>query len=647
MGWRRGLPQLLFHLLVFEKVDDDEDASGTIQVTKSFDELTLGSSAAWGLGPEDKPEFRKSLHDAWYQPYRHDIIGDTLSADLLDYLTRDPQRLRFNRGLHLNLLNYYALAPWHSKRRGTVADGLSSGVPQQSPNLYRCSIDLYDYKRGTVRMELFNDIFRLLDLRHEIHEKAVFHRVVQAANAMLSRTILLLGDKRPELKNLFGFGKQSVSLCGEDHFLDTHIERSSAKLTADVGQGRSEIDARAIAVKLAERRVYRPLMVVPGDRVVRKLLKQETRDNIDREIILRKFAAIVDSSYFSPFFLLISACVEKLLQHYFASERHVLDYLRKLSTEPSNVQDGMGIIPKSVVIWTSPYKQLYKNPGLLVSASADAKAFQVDELISAEHGGLDEVKDRVEEAVNDAEGKYASLWKLYVFLSDGLFCTGVYAKLREHECSVDPGMDPSTHPHRKHLEAAQRILITSFQCAFEWFNERTITSDLGIRITPDDFKSLLLAFTERHQKNLQDRPLFNEGVSAVKVEQFIHGDQTDRCRDSRYKFDAPVEADWAAQDRCRQNVLAMLSSLGRQVSAFRREELNQLTLKYRETFGEMTWSAGMDVNELWRSPLPQLTKSFQALRSALRFLAFARHRTYSSTEATNFKSNTRSCVERG
>ncbi len=203
-GWERVgeevLPQLLFHLLVFEKVDDDENATGTMRIAKSFDDLADGKSTAWGLGPQNKPEGRRPLHDAWYQPYRHDIIGNTLSADLLDYLTRDPQRLRFNRGLHLNLLNYYALAPWHPQTTSVLAVATS----RQAHNWYRCSIDLYDYKRGTVRMELFNDIFRLLDLRHEIHEKAVFHRVVQAANAMLSRTILLLGDRRPELKDLFG-----------------------------------------------------------------------------------------------------------------------------------------------------------------------------------------------------------------------------------------------------------------------------------------------------------------------------------------------------------------------------------------------------------------------------------------------------------
>lgn len=605
-GWTKIkeqiLPQLLFHLLVFEKPDGNEHETGTIRVTKSFDDLLNlnRKSVDWGLGPQDKSEVRKSLHDAWYQPYRHDIIGNTLSADLLDYLTRDPQRMRFNRGLHLNLLNYYALAPWQPQTR-------SGAASSEARHWYRCSIDLYDYKRGTVRMELLNDIFRLLDLRHEIHEKAVFHRVVQAANAMLSRTILLLRDSRPELKDLFGFGKQAAALCGEDHFLDTLIERSMSKPDKVQSNG-SQIDVRAIALKLAERRVYRPLMVVPGDRVVRKLLRLEPHRRVEREHALRKFAAIVDSAYFAPFFLFISACVETLLEHFFASEEELLDYIRALTTDPNKVDEAMKIIPKSVVIWTSPYKQLYKNPGLLVSASADAEAFQVDRLISVDQTGLEEVKDRVEKAVEDAEGKYASLWKLYVFLSDGLFCTGVHAKLQNHECSSEPASNPSLHPHKRHLESAQRILITSFQCAFDWFKNHQVEINLGVPMISADYVRLLVGYAHRHVKNLEDQPHFHEGISAVKVEQFIHGDDTHRCRDSRYKFDAEGTEEWATGNPCRQNVLDMLAGLNQQVATFRREELNQLAAKYRDAFGERNWDAGMDIKELWRSPLPEMAE---------------------------------------
>src|SRR3989304_4103718 len=97
---------------------------------------------------------------------------------------------------------------------------------------YRCAIDLYDHKRRTARVFLLNDIFRLLDLRHEIHEKAVTHRVVHSANAMLARGLNLLGrEKRPSLKELIGLGSPHQALCGEDLFFASLLKHCSDNST--------------------------------------------------------------------------------------------------------------------------------------------------------------------------------------------------------------------------------------------------------------------------------------------------------------------------------------------------------------------------------------------------------------------------------
>ncbi len=192
-GWKvqdEILPALLFHLLVCEnpKVDSKRDK---LQIAVDFDGDGKPIVTSWGIGP---PALWNEFHDTWYQPFRHDIIGNTLSADLMDYLKRDPQRLGSDRRIDLHLLNYYVL----------VDDklGKNSDVPSESEHTanqpsvvrkrYRCAIDLHDRKRGTPRVNLIDDIFRLLDLRQEIHQKAVMHRVVQSANAMLSRALLLL-----------------------------------------------------------------------------------------------------------------------------------------------------------------------------------------------------------------------------------------------------------------------------------------------------------------------------------------------------------------------------------------------------------------------------------------------------------------------
>jgi hypothetical protein len=175
------LPQLIFHILTFEKFDD-ATRDYRIYLSKSFNQT---EELEWGLGPDSAAW--KNLHDLWYEPYRHDIIGDTLSADLLDYLQRDLGRLGIKKGPDLRLLDSYVMTRVtlegkidHTPHEPDPEELL---IPPPKQSWYRCAIDLEHPKRGVVRMERLNDLFRLLDLRHEIHEKAVFHRVVQSGAA--------------------------------------------------------------------------------------------------------------------------------------------------------------------------------------------------------------------------------------------------------------------------------------------------------------------------------------------------------------------------------------------------------------------------------------------------------------------------------
>ena len=96
-GYERALlPTLLFHLLLFEDIDTAKSHT-QLMVMKDFED----KPQYWGLGPKDH---WAPLHKAWYQPYRHDIVGNTLSADLLDYLARDAKRLGIRTPFDVKLL---------------------------------------------------------------------------------------------------------------------------------------------------------------------------------------------------------------------------------------------------------------------------------------------------------------------------------------------------------------------------------------------------------------------------------------------------------------------------------------------------------------------------------------------------------------
>ena len=532
-GWdveHEILPSLLFHLLFFEKPEEAQNSSPPI--LKSFDGARADS---YGLGPAAA---WKKLHEAWYQPYRHDIIGDTLSADLIDYLMRDQARLGMKGELDDKLLNFYVLVPWVPEWRLAVRTTQTAGT---QPEWYRPAIDLNDHKRGTFRAERLNDIFRLLDLRHQIHEKAVYHRVVQSAIAMLSRACLTLGDNKPKLKTLYGYDEKAESraLAGDDHFLEKLIETSlDTDTRARRARGLKSDAHRTLIHKLAERRVYRPLMVVPGDRVplLLHLRHEDSRERL--EFVLRQLAAITDSTFFSQFFLLVSKLIELLLQHGLDTEDDVYAELEKL-VSGNRLGKVTEAIPKRVIFWTMPYKQLYKDPGILVRVN-DGLTTTIDRLKSHEEISKS-LSSRIEAGIRDAETKNEALWKFYVFISDSLFYTGVLAKiLPGHPCQDE------AH-HQKHLQIAKSIVARAINSAWEYWTIKECKVDLNKQPSSKDVEVLIQLFQHRRVVDTIDTNYERmlDDVSGVQVSQYLHGDDSPKCRDVRYKFDAPADFDAA------------------------------------------------------------------------------------------------------
>jgi len=548
------LPQLLFHLLVWEKPADAATYEKTIVI--SFDEGA--EKSRWRLGPGSlSKEDAENWHRLWYQPFRHDIIGNTVSADLIDYLTRDPARLGTKRRIDLHLLNYYVLVRWSQPS----AEGLRR---------FRCAIDLRDQKRGTTRMFLLNDLFRLLDLRQEIHEKAVVHRVVQSANAMLSRGLLLLkaGGRFPSQREVVGVGTSHHALHSEDLFLLSLLERSKTSPNHADFKHTCLADAHRLFEKLIERRVYRPLMVVPGDRVVGRLPFRRQQGDNDRdpekqdrnETFLRTFAATIDSAYYSSFLMFVCHCVEKYLEGFFDDATDLCDFaldrVAHKSADSEYVQKAQHFLPSRVLIWSSPYKQLYKDPAVVVAL--DGCVGQLDEIYQRSFTPPireKSTRERILNAICDADSKYATLWRLYVFLSDGLFYSGLLNKLLER--LKDRGIEGIKWERpTKRLHRAKSLLTSAFEeLCIDWsdFSQKHPTASiqeerLESHMLTEDFKALVGSWAFRAKSGGP------EDWSTVDVSHYAHdyslnddvtSHNSRRCRDARYKFDVSAEAIWA------------------------------------------------------------------------------------------------------
>src|SRR5262249_16604155 len=124
--------------------------------------------------------FLRVLRDAIVQtdgktffPYMADIVGNTICADYLDYLRRDP----FNVGLDV-------------LRDNRVASRFLIG--KDSKGLLRMALALVD-RRGKPRLDTCTGVVELVRQRFRFAEIIYYHKTKVAASAMLARVFSLVG----------------------------------------------------------------------------------------------------------------------------------------------------------------------------------------------------------------------------------------------------------------------------------------------------------------------------------------------------------------------------------------------------------------------------------------------------------------------
>ena len=100
-------------------------------------------------------------------PYWSQILSDTISSDILDYLQRDAYFTGLALGVDLRVANYFR-------------------VDRASGNLY---LDLA--KRDLLREDILSEATRLLESRYYFSERVYFHHAKVAAGALVCRAVEL------------------------------------------------------------------------------------------------------------------------------------------------------------------------------------------------------------------------------------------------------------------------------------------------------------------------------------------------------------------------------------------------------------------------------------------------------------------------
>lgn len=117
-------------------------------------------------------------------PFVADMVGNTICADLLDYLERDHTFTGLPLSLGTRYLSSFYITP---------------GEPKGA--LYRRRMALLIHRNGRTRQDVVTEILKHLRYRYELQERALVHHTKLAADAMVGKMIeLWAGGMRKELE---------------------------------------------------------------------------------------------------------------------------------------------------------------------------------------------------------------------------------------------------------------------------------------------------------------------------------------------------------------------------------------------------------------------------------------------------------------
>lgn len=158
----------------------DEGARSAIEAAKSLDgKALLDDVLPIVLSGRYKPEAKEEGQDPGVAdityPFAQDIVGNTISADLMDYLTRDHLFTGLPSALGHRFLDSFYVSPSseHFKPRRIV---------------------LRVVKQQRERKDTLTELLKFLRYRYELSERALAHHAKLAADAMVGKLLQLYSD---------------------------------------------------------------------------------------------------------------------------------------------------------------------------------------------------------------------------------------------------------------------------------------------------------------------------------------------------------------------------------------------------------------------------------------------------------------------
>lgn len=350
-------------------------------------------------------------------PYIVDIVSNTLSADLLDYLERDAYFCGIRRAggdrvlkylcvLRLRALGDSMFKPVTAADRSGAAEAIGAAPADEDHARGRVVLALYRYQfdhsgvgRGVVTVKkpgLLSEVFELLRSRLALAEKVYFHRTKAAASAMLISAATARHEAKIDLRPLEDH-EALAALAGDD-------QEPNRKPQVEVLTGLRDGEGGKDAVEAARSggdEIQLTLLTPPNEPLARarRLINSYRARLLYKPIYETKRQAIPGLEYEEEA-ADVATAVERTRDAAWRGSHEAL--LERVS----------GLTPGSVAIYCPDHDMNKKEFRLLVQSLDGGNVQPLDKLVKKE----DAVRAEELESIRRGHGR---LWRLWVFV-DGL-----------------------------------------------------------------------------------------------------------------------------------------------------------------------------------------------------------------------------------
>ncbi len=273
LSWKEEIkPPKEFDAILLEKIVGLINPQNASQVSTEFMNQQLDS---WekSNNPSAKKLARLISLKRWhgkfrekklFQPFMADLIGNTICADLLDYLPRDRMNLGMEFRKHDRLQRYLTI------RSGTL-------YPDEG---LRVSIMVTRPGRGGQRPDVATAVLDIMRERYEMAERVYYHHKKAAVSAMLAKLVELCPSAKPvDDENIYpapwstgGDEKPNIIHFSDGSFIDqfrnaaTKEEQKADKADPVIVEEQKALQKKLYSgIRYDRRAIYRTLMVVDTD----------------------------------------------------------------------------------------------------------------------------------------------------------------------------------------------------------------------------------------------------------------------------------------------------------------------------------------------------------------------------------------------